>query len=70
MNKTDPNHSAFPSDQTNAIADQGLTKREYMATEIFAGLIAKGAGMAPAAAIAIQATDSLIAELNKTPDKK
>ena len=60
MNSNDP---AFPTYLTSE-SERGLTKREYIATQIMAALD-QDERYTPDAAAAIKYTDSLIAELSK-----
>lgn len=64
---TVPEHSAFPWQSGDGEAEEGLTKREYLATQILSGLVAGNTASDNnyLAARAVKLTDKLIAELNK-----
>lgn len=74
----DPVHPIIPPvDETGRIAvgfpdiDGGMTKREYMALHILAGMMAmdsRTSNMAEQAQIAVRRTDALIAALNGESD--
>jgi hypothetical protein len=55
---------AFPID-TSIPFHKGLTKREYMATQLMTQLIAENDTLSSAAIKAVQATELLLIELNK-----
>jgi hypothetical protein len=65
----DPDSNAFPSKSSDGSVSSGLTKREYIATQIFASLLTsekynRGYGDETAKE-AISFADALIAQLNK-----
>ena len=47
-------------------SQEGLTKREYMATRILSAMITQGIGSDVAAELAVEATDKLLIELKKS----
>ena len=55
---------AFPID-TSIPFHKGLTKREYMATQLMSALITNGYSPEDSAERAVQATELLLIELNK-----
>ena len=58
------NDSTFPNKDAYGFLHYGLTKREYMATQIMSGLLNKH-DTNTAVQIAIGAVDKLLIELNK-----
>ena len=62
--KENGNQLAFPIDRTLPF-HPGLTKREWMATQLMAGMLAQGIGSDIAAHSAITATDRLLMQLNE-----
>lgn len=70
---TNPNEAAAPFGQMHGVQPEyGLTKREYMASQILAGIVAGMLARKPSPATyasmakdAVAQTDALIAELNK-----
>ena len=56
---------AFPL-SANGITHQGLSIREYMATQIMSAMITQGIASSHAAPLAVEATDKLLIELNET----
>ena len=56
---------AFPLFTGSGYPTNGLTKREYMATQVFSGLISSGYSPEDAAERAIRGVDSLLIQLNK-----
>ena len=56
---------AFPLSTGSGYPNLGLTKREYMATQIMSGLITNGYSPEDAAERAIRGVDLLLIELNK-----
>ena len=57
------NHLAFPIDSSMPYHN-GLTKREYMATQLMAGLLAQGIGIDVAADCSVKAVDNLLIALH------
>jgi hypothetical protein len=62
--KENGNQLAFPVDETFPF-HKGLTKREWMATQLMAGMLAQGIGSDIAAHSAITATNRLLIQLNE-----
>lgn len=62
--KENGNQLAFPMDETFP-THKGLTKREWMATQLMAGMLAQGKQSDIAAHSAITATDRLLMQLNE-----
>lgn len=62
--KENGNELAFPVDETFPF-HKGLTKREWMATQLMSGMLAQGIGSDIAAHSAITATDRLLIQLNE-----
>jgi hypothetical protein len=58
------NEPAFPSED-NTRYYHGLTKREYMATQLMSGYISEGYPMGEASKLAVQASDLLLIKLNE-----
>ena len=56
---------AFPLFTGSGYPTNGLTKREYMTTQIMSGLLSNGYSPENAAERAINAVDSLLIQLNK-----
>ena len=56
---------AFPLSTGSGYPNLGLTKREYMATQIMSGLISNGYSPEDAAERAIRGVDLLLTQLNK-----
>ena len=58
---------AFPLSTGSGYPSTGMTKREYMATQIMTGLMSSGFGFTPELAVerAITGTELLLIELNK-----
>ena len=56
---------AFPLFTGSGYPTNGLTKREYMATQIMSGLLSNGYSPEDAAERAIRGVDSLLIQLNK-----
>ncbi|MEC4804441.1 MAG: hypothetical protein SAJ12_10460 [Jaaginema sp. PMC 1079.18] len=66
MPKTDPNHPSLPFYQTNG-AIPGITKREYIATQLMSAWISTGSfdpNDPELAVVAVNAADNLIEQLN------
>ena len=59
------NDSTFPNKDAYGFLHYGLTKREYMATQIMSGLITNGYSPEDAAERAIKGVDLLLIQLNK-----
>ena len=59
------NDSTFPNKDGFGFLHYGLTKREYMATQIMSGLISNGYSPEDAAERAIRGVDLLLTQLNK-----
>jgi len=59
----DGNHLAFPI-HVDFPYHNGLTKREWMATQLMAGLLAQGIGSDVAADCAVGAVDNLLCALH------
>lgn len=65
---TQGNDFAFPLHSETSINQGGLTKREYFASQIVAGLLSNPNGRSnDIAEDAVNLADSLIKELNKQP---
>lgn len=62
--KENGNQLAFPIDESIP-HHRGLTKREWMATQLMVGMLAQGIGSDVAAHSAITATDRLLIQLNE-----
>jgi hypothetical protein len=56
---------AFPLHTGSGYPNTGMTKREYMATQIMSGLITNGYSPEDAAERAIRGVDLLLIQLNK-----
>ena len=56
---------AFPLSTGSGYPSTGMTKREYMATQIMSGLITNGYSPEDAAERAIRGVDLLLIQLNK-----
>ena len=56
---------AFPLSTGSGYPSTGMTKREYMATQIMSGLITNGYSPEDAAERAIKGVDLLLIQLNK-----
>ena len=56
---------AFPLDTGSGYPNIGMTKREYIATQLMVGLLSNGHNKEIAAGLAVQATELLLIELNK-----
>lgn len=56
---------AYPLHTGSGYPNRGLTKREYIATQIMSGLLSNGYSPEDAAERAIKAVDSLLIQLNK-----
>jgi hypothetical protein len=56
---------AFPLYTGSGFPNTGLTKREYIATQLMTQLIAENDTLSSAAIKAVQATELLLIELNK-----
>ena len=56
---------AFPLSTGSGYPNTGMTKREYMATQIMSGLITNGYSPEDAAERAIRGVDLLLIQLNK-----
>jgi hypothetical protein len=56
---------AFPLHTGSGYPNKGMTKREYMATQIMSGLITNGYSPEDAAERAIRGVDLLLIQLNK-----
>ena len=56
---------AFPLHTGSGYPITGLTKREYMATQLMVGLLSNGHKKEIAAGLSVQATELLLIELNK-----
>ena len=56
---------AFPLHTGSGNNNTGLTKREYMATQLMVGLLSNGHNKEIAAGLAVQATELLLIALNK-----
>ena len=59
------NDSTFPNQDTRGFLHYGLTKREYIATQVFSGLMSSGYSTEDAAERAIRGVDLLLIQLNK-----
>ena len=59
------NDSTFPNKDAYGFLHYGLTKREYMATQIMSGLITNGYSPEDASERAIRGVDLLLIELNR-----
>jgi len=56
---------AFPLSTGSGYPITGMTKREYMATQLMVGLLSNGHNKEIAAGLAVQGTELLLIELNK-----
>lgn len=56
---------AFPLSTGSGYPSTGMTKREYMATQLMVGLLSNGHNKEISAGLAVQATELLLIELNK-----
>lgn len=56
---------AFPLHTGSGYPNTGMTKREYMATQIMSGLLSNGYSPEDAAERAIRGVDLLLTQLNK-----
>jgi hypothetical protein len=56
---------AFPLYTGSGYPNIGMTKREYMATQLMVGLLSHGHAKETSAVYAVQATELLLIELNK-----
>ena len=56
---------AFPLHTGSGYPSTGMTKREYMATQLMVGLLSHGHTKETSAVYAVQATELLLIELNK-----
>lgn len=56
---------AFPLSTGSGYPNTGMTKREYMATQVFSGLMSSGYSPEDAAERAIRGVELLLIELNK-----
>jgi hypothetical protein len=56
---------AFPLHTGSGYPNIGMTKREYMATQLMVGLLSNGHNKEIAAGLAVQGTELLLIELNK-----
>jgi len=56
---------AFPLSTGSGYPSTGMTKREYMATQLMVGLLSHGHTKETSAVYAVQATELLLIELNK-----
>ena len=63
--KDNGNDSAFPNQDTSGYLHYGLTKREYMATQLMSGAMAGHCSPEEAMGRAIRGVDLLLIELNK-----
>ena len=59
------NQLAFPLHTGSGYPSTGMTKREYIATQLMVGLLSNGHNKEIAAGLAVQATELLLIELNK-----
>lgn len=64
--KDNGNALAFPNKDAFGFYHNGLTKREYMATQLAVGLLSYGHDSKTAVEYAVLTTDLLLVELNKT----
>lgn len=63
--KDNGNDSAFPNKDAYGFLHYGLTKREYMATQLMVGLLSHGHDTRTAVEYSVEAVDLLLIELNK-----
>jgi hypothetical protein len=63
------NDSAFPNKDAFGFFHYGLSKREYMATQLMAASIADGHTIDVAVDRSVKAVDKLLIELNKNAKK-
>ena len=56
---------AFPLSTGSGYPSTGMTKREYMATQLMVGLLSNGHNKEISAGLAVQATELLLIQLNK-----
>lgn len=63
--KDNGNDSAFPNKDAYGFLHYGLTKREYMATQLMVGLLSHGHDTRTAIEYSVEAVDLLLIELNK-----
>jgi len=56
---------AFPLSTGSGYPNIGMTKKEYMATQLMVGLLSNGHNKEIAAGLAVQGTELLLIELNK-----
>ena len=63
--KDNGNALAFPTKDAFGIYHNGMTKREYMATQLVAGLLSHGHDTRTAVEYSVKAVDLLLIELNK-----
>jgi len=56
---------AFPLSTGSGYPNIGMTKKEYMATQLMVGLLSNGHNKEMAAGLAVQSTELLLIELNK-----
>ena len=56
---------AFPLSTGSGYPSTGMTKREYMATQLMVGLLSNGHNKEIATGLAVQATELLLIALNK-----
>ena len=63
--KDNGNDSAFPNKDAYGFFHYGLTKREYMATQLMSGLLSHGHDTRTAVEYSVKAVDLLLVELNK-----
>ena len=56
---------AFPLSTGSGYPSTGMTKREYMATQLMVGLLSNGHNKEISAGLAVQATELLLIALNK-----
>ena len=63
--KDNGNDSAFPNKDAYGFYHYGLNKREYMATQLMAGLLSHGHDTRTAVEYSVKGVDLLLIELNK-----
>lgn len=63
--KDNGNALAFPTKDAFGFYHYGLTKREYMATQLMVGLLSYGHDTKTAVKYSVEAVDLLLIELNK-----
>jgi len=63
--REDGRQLAFPLSTGSGYPNIGMTKKEYMATQLMVGLLSNGHNKEMAAGLAVQSTELLLIELNK-----